>query len=83
MQVWGSDSEEEEGEMGEDDKGQGQSQDDVVPEVGAGDDTEEGATEEQQKDKEWDAQQQQEFPEDQKDTQHGESQIPANVIQFI
>jgi hypothetical protein len=55
--------------MGETDKGQGQQQDDVVPEVGAAGEDEEGP--EQQEQKDWDAQEQQEFPEDQTDTEHG------------
>ncbi|KAF4522965.1 hypothetical protein B566_EDAN009555, partial [Ephemera danica] len=69
-EVWGSDSEEEEGEMGETDKGRGEEKDDVVPEVGAAGD-EEGP--EQQNQKDWDAQEQQEFPEDQADNQHGKA----------
>lgn len=54
--------------MNEADQGKGQSNDDVVPEVGAADENGPEGTQEQ---KDWDAQQQQEFPEDQTDTQHG------------
>ncbi|XP_059478111.1 midasin [Neocloeon triangulifer] len=71
-EVWGSDSEEEEGEMNETDKGKGE-KDDVVPEVGA---AEEGGPEGTQEKKDWDAQDQNEFPEDQIDSQHGKNEAP-------
>ncbi|CAB3367536.1 Hypothetical predicted protein [Cloeon dipterum] len=72
-EVWGSDEEEEEGEMDETENAKGE-KDDVVPEIGAAEDGE--GPEGTQEKKDWDAQQQNEFPEDQVDTQHAKNEQP-------